>query len=126
LQAPRRITIKGSDGKDYFFLCKPKDDLRKDARIMEVNNVINHLLAKDSEARKRHLRIRSYAVLPLSNDCGLVEWVNDTKVYRQIVSDMYQAKGIFLPVSAALFIKSICLVGFVADVPIIESTRLAE
>lgn len=57
LQAPRRITIKGSDGKNYFFLCKPKDDLRKDARVMEVNNAINHLLANDPEARKRRLRI---------------------------------------------------------------------
>jgi serine/threonine-protein kinase ATR len=117
LQAPRRITIKGSDGKDYFFLCKPKDDLRKDARIMNVNNVINHLLAKDPEARKRRLHIRSYAVLPLSSDCGLVEWVNDTKVYDQIIGDMYRGRSISLPVSSVLFARTICLVGFVTDVP---------
>lgn len=56
LQKPRKISIRGSDGKDYPFLCKPKDDLRKDARLMEFNSMINKLLKKDSESRKRNLR----------------------------------------------------------------------
>jgi serine/threonine-protein kinase ATR len=73
---------------------------------MNVNNVINHLLAKDPEARKRRLHIRSYAVLPLSSDCGLVEWVDGTKVYNNIVREIYQAKGIYLPVSAIIFART--------------------
>ena len=32
LQKPKKISLKGSDGKLYVFLCKPKDDLRKDFR----------------------------------------------------------------------------------------------
>lgn len=56
LQKPRRIYITGSDGKSYPFLCKPKDDLRKDARLMEFNSMINKLLKKESESRKRNLR----------------------------------------------------------------------
>lgn len=55
LQKPRKITIRGSDGKSYSFLCKPKDDLRKDARLMEFNAMIIKLLKKDSEARSRKL-----------------------------------------------------------------------
>ena len=27
------MILLGSDGREYPFLCKPKDDLRKDARI---------------------------------------------------------------------------------------------
>ena len=34
LQRPKKISFLGSDGKLYHYLCKPKDDLRKDARFM--------------------------------------------------------------------------------------------
>jgi len=36
LQRPKKVTAIGSDGCAYPFLCKPKDDLRKDARMMEL------------------------------------------------------------------------------------------
>jgi serine/threonine-protein kinase ATR len=55
LQKPRKITVVGSDDRPYSFLCKPKDDLRKDARLMEFNSMINKLLQRDSESRKRRL-----------------------------------------------------------------------
>lgn len=55
LQRPRKITVWGSDGKQYSFLCKPKDDLRKDARLMEFNSMIIKLLRKDGDARNRRL-----------------------------------------------------------------------
>lgn len=67
LQKPKKITANASDGKSYILLCKPKvrmyifacstftpcnyihfvniqDDLRKDARLMEFNSVINKVL----------------------------------------------------------------------------------
>jgi len=55
LQRPRKITMIGSDGKNYTFLCKPKDDLRKDAKVMEFNQLVNTLLRKSREANKRNL-----------------------------------------------------------------------
>jgi serine/threonine-protein kinase ATR len=57
LQRPRKITFKGSDGREYLFLVKPKDDLRKDCRMMEFNTMINKLLKKDSNCRRRNLCI---------------------------------------------------------------------
>lgn len=39
-----------------MFLGKPKDDLRKDARIMDLNSIINKLLKANSESRRRQLR----------------------------------------------------------------------
>jgi serine/threonine-protein kinase ATR len=75
LQRPRKITIQGTDGQQYHFLCKPKDDLRKDARLMEFNSIVNKLLMKDPESRRRQLRIRTYAVVPLNEECGILEWV---------------------------------------------------
>lgn len=55
LQKPRKIGIRGSDGRVYNILCKPKDDLRKDQRLMEFNNMINRFLKRDVEASKRRM-----------------------------------------------------------------------
>lgn len=65
LQRPRRITLKGSDGKEYLFMCKPKDDLRKDFRLMEFNDIVNKYLQNDRESRQRRLYIRTYVRLSL-------------------------------------------------------------
>lgn len=56
LAKPRKITIRGSNGQVYMFLGKPKDDLRKDARLMDFNAIINKLLKAHSESRRRQLR----------------------------------------------------------------------
>ena len=56
LARPRKLTLDGSDGQQYTFLGKPKDDLRKDARLMEFNSIINKLLKRNSESRRRQLR----------------------------------------------------------------------
>ncbi len=56
LQKPKKIKIIGSDGNRYTFLCKPDDDLRKDSRMMEFHTVINKLLKKNPDARRRQLR----------------------------------------------------------------------
>lgn len=41
LQKPKKISLKASDGRSYTMMCKPKDDLRKDCRLMEFNCLIN-------------------------------------------------------------------------------------
>ena len=56
LAKPRKIGIMGSNGQTYTFLGKPKDDLRKDARLMDFNAIINKLLKANSESRRRQLR----------------------------------------------------------------------
>jgi serine/threonine-protein kinase ATR len=55
MQRPRKITVRGTDGVRYPFLIKPKDDLRKDARLMEFNSIINKLLKKDADSSRRQL-----------------------------------------------------------------------
>ncbi len=52
------MDLVGSDGKVYRFLAKPKDDLRKDNRMMEVASILNGLFAKDPASRRRNLLIR--------------------------------------------------------------------
>ena len=94
LQRPRKLTIRGSDGKNYGLLCKPKDDLRKDQRLMEFNGIINRALKRDAESSKRRLYIKTYAVTPLSEDSGTIEWVEGIKPMRDILLSIYSRKGI--------------------------------
>ncbi|KAJ1719790.1 hypothetical protein LPJ53_005506, partial [Coemansia erecta] len=94
LQRPKRFTIVGSDGKRYRFLGKPKDDLRKDARLMEFNSMINRLLSTNSETNKRGLHIRTYAVVPLNEDCGLIQWIAPSTAIRQQLLELYKAHNV--------------------------------
>jgi serine/threonine-protein kinase ATR len=94
LQKPRRLTIRGSDGNIYNVLAKPKDDLRKDQRLMEFNTMINRFLKRDVDAAKRRLYIRTYAVIPMNEECGLIEWVDNLKTFRDILLKLYKDKSI--------------------------------
>ena len=94
LQRPRKLTARGSDGKQYGLLCKPKDDLRKDQRLMEFNGIINRALKRNGESSKRRLYIKTYAVTPLSEESGTIEWVEGIKPIRDILLGLYARKGI--------------------------------
>jgi serine/threonine-protein kinase ATR len=96
LAKPRKLILYGSDELEYWFLCKPVDDLRKDARMMEFSAMVNRLLKKDLETRKRELRIRTYAVLPLSDGSGILSWVRATNGLRGIINDTYAMDGLDL------------------------------
>ncbi|XP_049868950.1 serine/threonine-protein kinase ATR [Pectinophora gossypiella] len=94
LQKPRKVTLKGSDGKSYIIMLKPRDDLRKDYRLMEFNAVVNRFLQDAPETRRRRLYIRTYSVLPLNEECGLIEWVPNLVGLRPVLMHIYKQKGI--------------------------------
>jgi serine/threonine-protein kinase ATR len=94
LQRPRKLTIRGSDGELYGLLCKPKDDLRKDQRLMEFTYMIDRALKRDVESSKRRMYIRTYAVTPLNEECGAIEWVDGLKPMRDIILANYKSKGV--------------------------------
>uniref|UniRef100_A0A183ABV4 Serine/threonine-protein kinase ATR n=1 Tax=Echinostoma caproni TaxID=27848 RepID=A0A183ABV4_9TREM len=90
---PKKMTWLGSDGRRYIIVAKPNDDLRKDSRLMELNGMINKFLAKNPETRRRALQIRTYAVIPLSEKGGLIEWVSNTEPFRTIITRLYNEAG---------------------------------
>ncbi|KAF9567437.1 hypothetical protein CPC08DRAFT_22231 [Agrocybe pediades] len=92
LAKPRKITILGSNGQTYMFLGKPKDDLRKDARLMDFNAIINKLLKSNSESRRRQLHIRTYGVVTLNEECGFIQWVPNTIPIRPVLAKYYETK----------------------------------
>ncbi|KAI0080860.1 hypothetical protein K474DRAFT_1682349 [Panus rudis PR-1116 ss-1] len=93
LARPKKLTVQGSDGQIHHFLCKPKDDLRKDARLMDCNSIINRLLKSNSESRRRQLHIRTYGVVTLNEECGLIQWVPNTMPLRSILFKLYENRG---------------------------------
>mmetsp|Transcript_10928 Transcript_10928/g.67521 ORF Transcript_10928/g.67521 Transcript_10928/m.67521 type:complete len:2630 (+) Transcript_10928:210-8099(+) len=95
LQRPKKLRLLGTDGIEYTFLCKPKDDLRKDARMMEFTTVLNRLLLKNAQSRRRSMYIRTFGVIPLTEECGLIEWVHNTTGLRHVCQDVYTREGLF-------------------------------
>ncbi|KAF2206005.1 hypothetical protein GQ43DRAFT_427658 [Delitschia confertaspora ATCC 74209] len=94
LQRPRKINVRGSDGRSYSLLCKPKDDLRKDQRLMEFNAMVNRALQTDIESSKRRLYIPTYGVTPLNEECGIIQWVEGLKPMRDIIIRLYRQRNI--------------------------------
>mmetsp|Transcript_114598 Transcript_114598/g.159095 ORF Transcript_114598/g.159095 Transcript_114598/m.159095 type:complete len:121 (+) Transcript_114598:881-1243(+) len=76
-EKPKKISIIGSDKHVYNFLlkCDKYGDLRKEQRFIDFCVLCNKMLENDSEARKRNLRLRTYAIVPLSRNTGLIEWI---------------------------------------------------
>lgn len=72
LQKPRKVTIRGDNGKNYVILFKFKDDLRIDLRFFEFTSVVKEFLRKDAESRQRQLTAKTYSVIPLNEECGLI------------------------------------------------------
>ena len=95
LQKPKKLTVLGSDGTSQSFLCKPKDDLRKDLRMMEFTTMLNRLLSRDPASRKRRLYLRTFAVVPLTEDCGLIEWVPHTHWVWHVLQALYVRDGLY-------------------------------
>jgi serine/threonine-protein kinase ATR len=58
--------------------------------LMEFNGVVNRLLSENAEGRRRCLRLRTYAVVCLNEECGLLEWVEHTKCIRHLIGDSYK------------------------------------
>lgn len=93
LQKPRKIVFLGSDGEKYIFMLKARDDLRKDFRLLEFNDIVNQLLAQDSESRQRRLNIRLYSVAPLNEDSGIIEWVPNLLGLRPTIMSLLHQNG---------------------------------
>lgn len=76
-EKPKKIGIIGSDHQVYNFLlkCDKHGDLRKEQRFIDFAVLCNKMLENDSEARKRNLKLRTNAIVPLSRNTGLIEWI---------------------------------------------------
>ncbi|KAI9851515.1 MAG: Serine/threonine-protein kinase tel1 [Thelocarpon superellum] len=79
VSAPKIVTAVASDGVRYKQLVKGgNDDLRQDAIMEQVFDRVSQLLQGDRSTRQRQLAIRTYRVLPLTTNAGIIEFVPNT------------------------------------------------
>ncbi|KAG8995960.1 phosphatidylinositol kinase- protein kinase tor1 [Tulasnella sp. JGI-2019a] len=104
-QRPRRLSIKGSDGRDYQYLLKGHEDLRQDERVMQLFGLVNSLLAVDTASFKRHLHIQRYSVTPLAPNAGLLGWVQDSDTLHVLVRDYRESRKILLNIEYRLMLQ---------------------
>ncbi|KAF9583795.1 hypothetical protein BGW38_008502, partial [Lunasporangiospora selenospora] len=83
---PKKLTLLGSDGKRYTYLFKGLEDLHLDERIMQLLRISNGMLQRDKESASRQLNARHYAVIPLSDNSGMIQWVESTVSLYTIIA----------------------------------------
>ncbi|KAI9306755.1 hypothetical protein BJ944DRAFT_41558 [Cunninghamella echinulata] len=74
---PKKLDVYSTDGTTYTYLLKGLEDLHLDERIIQLLNTINITLKEDPEASIRGLKARTYAVIPMSDHSGMIQWVNN-------------------------------------------------
>ena len=92
LQRPKKIRFVLNNSKHMTALLKPKDDLRKDSRFMELCLFLNLNFVKLKSRAKYGIKI--FAVTPLNDECGIIEWVECTASFRSILLKSYKSLGI--------------------------------
>jgi serine/threonine-protein kinase ATR len=95
---PTNDHTNANDVGEIHFLVKQevKGDLRKDSRVQDLNNVINRIFASrkgssgpDNRRRKLRLQLRTFSVVCLAEDCGILEWVPSTESLRSVITETY-------------------------------------
>ncbi|KMQ44373.1 hypothetical protein HL42_4993 [Trichophyton rubrum] len=79
ISAPKIVTAMASNGVRYKQLFKSgNDDLRQDAIMEQTFEQVSDLLRDHRDTRQRKLGIRTYKVLPLASNSGIIEFVQNT------------------------------------------------
>lgn len=87
IRRPKRIIIRGDDEKDHMFLVKGGEDLRLDQRIEQLFCLMNDIMSDDPACSQRGLRLRTYQVIPMTPRVGLIEWMQNTKPFKDMLRD---------------------------------------
>jgi len=106
-QHPRRLTMIGSDGKEYLFLLKAHEDNRQDERAMQLFGLVNTLLSTDPHTQKKDLSIRRYVVIPLNANTGLIGWVPNCDTLHVLIKEYRTTYKIIQNIEFKLM-KSMC------------------
>ena len=64
--------------------------------MMEFTTMLNQACWRETpESRKRRLYLRTFSVIPLTEDCGIIEWVPNTTGFRHIIQGLYADDGLY-------------------------------
>lgn len=93
-QRPKKLIMRGSDGKDYHFIAKGGEDLRQDQRVQQLFRTMNGLLGAFTESRGRGLEVRTFHVAPLTVRTGLIEFLGNTSPLLRLVNKSVAATSV--------------------------------
>ena len=95
-QHPRKLSIYGTNGKEYMFLLKGHEDLRQDSQAMQLFDLVNTLLSNNRDTTNKNLSINTYSVLPLSQNTGIIGWVPNCDTFHMLIKEQ-RAKSNIIP-----------------------------
>ena len=80
LRKPKLIRLLGSDEHWYGWLVKGGEDLRQDSNIQRLIGFANYAItsAATINTTTAVVPLRTYAVVPVSTACGLIQWLGET------------------------------------------------
>ncbi|CEO94531.1 unnamed protein product (mitochondrion) [Plasmodiophora brassicae] len=90
LSRPIILGFTCEDGTTHQELVKPNDDLRQDAVMEQVFQLVNNLLRADRAANQRDLQMRTYNVVPLTPCVGLVQFISGTISLGEYLYDAHE------------------------------------
>ncbi|SCV01476.1 LANO_0F11958g1_1 [Lachancea nothofagi CBS 11611] len=91
LSLPKIASFCLSDGSKHKVLMKgSNDDLRQDSIMEQVFKQVNQILLKDKQTRKKSLRIRTYEVVPLGPQAGLIEFVPNSISLHEVLNKLHK------------------------------------
>jgi FKBP12-rapamycin complex-associated protein len=104
-QRPRKLEMRGSDGKTHTHILKGHEDIRQDERVMQLFGLCNTLLGNDAESRKRHLNIQRYAAIPLSTQSGLLGFVPNSDTLHVLIREYRESRKILLNIEHRIMLQ---------------------
>lgn len=84
-QRPRRVGLDASNGRRFLFLLKGHEDMRQDERVMQFIGLIDTIFTMENSTSSLGLSIPMYAVVPLSDNVGVVGWVENTDTIYKLL-----------------------------------------
>jgi len=86
IKRPKRITVHGSNEKDYHLLIKGGEDLRLDQRVQQLFSIMNKIFKEDPTCLNREIYLKTFAVTPMTNRLGSLEWVDNTEPLKGLIN----------------------------------------
>ncbi|KAK6466084.1 phosphatidylinositol kinase [Scheffersomyces coipomensis] len=86
LSLPKIAQFTLTDGTQHTMLLKHgTDDLRQDLIMQQVFEKVNTIFKKDKETKRRKLHIKTYKVIPLGPQSGIIEFVPNSLALIDII-----------------------------------------
>eukprot|EP00796_Vickermania_ingenoplastis_P004404 gene4404-3204_t len=104
-QRPRRVGLDASNGRRYLFLLKGHEDMRQDERVMQFIGLIDAIFMMENSTNSLGLMIPMYAVVPLSENVGVVGWVENTDTIYKMLETNRKENGISIYEEVEMIMK---------------------